>query len=311
MERKLITLYKTRTFGQKMSDTFDFVTENWKPLLKFSTYLLLPLTMVLAVCMTSMMDGYSLVLNSNGTLGNNELSEVLISYVGTLIMSMVCGLVGTALVYACMRLYGERDERLQGLTGATLKPLLLSNLKRLLALTGIGLAVSAVLIAVLFVLALQLRTASVMMMVLIFIIAPIVLVPLSLTAPVYLFEDETSALGAFAKAWRLGFATWGGTLAVLFVLGMIAYLASGALSIPYIIINVMKMMTKTGELSAANGDAGIFTSMLEYLLCVFTYFTSQLTMMLTYIGLGYQYGHASDKIEGTGTNREIEQFETL
>ena len=38
MERKLITLYKTRTFGQKMSDTFDFVTENWKPLLKFSTY---------------------------------------------------------------------------------------------------------------------------------------------------------------------------------------------------------------------------------------------------------------------------------
>ena len=57
--------------------------------------------------------------------------------------------------------------------------------------------------------------------------------------------------------------------------------------------------------------AGIFTSMLEYLLCVFTYFTSQLTMMLTYIGLGYQYGHASDKIEGTGTNREIEQFETL
>ena len=91
---------------------------------------------------------------------------MLSSYVGTLIMSVVCGLVGTALVYACMRLYGERDERLQGLTGATLKPLLLSNLKRLLALTGIGLAVSAVLIAVLFVLALQLRTASVMMMVL-------------------------------------------------------------------------------------------------------------------------------------------------
>ena len=40
-EKPLIKLYRTRTFGEKMSDTFDFVRENWRPMLKYFSYQLL------------------------------------------------------------------------------------------------------------------------------------------------------------------------------------------------------------------------------------------------------------------------------
>ena len=39
-ERPLIKLYRTRTFSEKMSDTFDFVRENWRTMLKFLTYVM-------------------------------------------------------------------------------------------------------------------------------------------------------------------------------------------------------------------------------------------------------------------------------
>ena len=57
-ERPLIKLYRTRTFGEKMSDTFDFVRENWRPMLKYITYLLLPLSLIQAFAMGNFMTGY-------------------------------------------------------------------------------------------------------------------------------------------------------------------------------------------------------------------------------------------------------------
>ena len=45
-EFRLIKLYRIRRFGEKISDTFDFVRENWRPLLKYITYLLLPVALV-------------------------------------------------------------------------------------------------------------------------------------------------------------------------------------------------------------------------------------------------------------------------
>ena len=314
-EKRKIELYKTRTFSQKISDTFEFVTENWKPLLKFSTYLLLPLAMLMAVCMTNMMDGYSVMITDSGSMSDDRLISTLVSYGGVLILGIIFGIVCASLIYACMRLYAEREQRLQGLTGSELKPRLLHGMKRMGILTAIGFVLAVILIAAVVFLSITVGKLSgvaiVLVMALLIIATPVVLVPFSLTAPIYLFEDETSAFAAIGKAWRLGFATWGGTFAVLFILGMLAYMAGGALSLPYVIVTMTKILANANELASMQSNTNVLTSMLQYLLAVFTYFTSYLLMSVVYIGLAYQYGHASDKIDGTGTNREIEQFDTL
>ena len=41
-----IRFYRERTFGEKLNITFDYLRENWRPLLRFSLYLILPLCLI-------------------------------------------------------------------------------------------------------------------------------------------------------------------------------------------------------------------------------------------------------------------------
>ena len=44
-----IKLYAVRDFGQRLSVVMDFLRQNWKPLLLYLTYFLLPLSLVQAL----------------------------------------------------------------------------------------------------------------------------------------------------------------------------------------------------------------------------------------------------------------------
>ena len=52
-------------------------------------------------------------------------------------------------------------------------------------------------------------------------------------------------------------------------------------------------------------------SFIVYLLGVIQAFGSFLTYSLTVVGLAYQYGHASEKIDGVTVESDIEHFEEL
>jgi hypothetical protein len=73
-EKPLIKLYRTRTFGEKMSDTFDFVRENWRPMLKYITYLLLPVALVSTVAMDNFMTSQ---MSLTSTIGQGDMDAVL------------------------------------------------------------------------------------------------------------------------------------------------------------------------------------------------------------------------------------------
>jgi hypothetical protein len=47
----MIKLYSRRSFNQKLSDTFDFAKENWKPLFRLLTYFVLPIAIIEAFLM--------------------------------------------------------------------------------------------------------------------------------------------------------------------------------------------------------------------------------------------------------------------
>ena len=121
-EKPLIKLYRTRTFGEKMSDTFDFVRENWRPMLKYITYLLLPVALVSTVAMDNFMTSQ---MSLTSTIGQGDMDAVLpwlLSMGVTMLFYFVDIVLGNALTYTMMQLYEQRQERLQGITFAELSP---------------------------------------------------------------------------------------------------------------------------------------------------------------------------------------------
>lgn len=63
LQKPKIAMYAKRSFGDKLNATFDFIKENWKPLLKFTTYLILPLCLIQALSLNYLMGGGPMWLN--------------------------------------------------------------------------------------------------------------------------------------------------------------------------------------------------------------------------------------------------------
>ncbi len=131
----------------------------------------------------------------------------------------------------------NREERLNGIVFSDIKSLLLRNVKRLFLM---GIACGFLFFfAVILVVLLAVLTPFTLILTIPLLFA--FMVPLALMAPIYLFEDIS--LGeAFAKTFRLGFATWGGVFLILLVMGLIASVLQGIVSIPWYVIYIVKMI---------------------------------------------------------------------
>ena len=288
-----------------MSDTFDFVRENWRPMLKYITYLLLPVALVSTVAMDNFMTSQ---MSLTSTIGQGDMDAVLpwlLSMGVTMLFYFVDIVLGNALTYTMMQLYEQRQERLQGITFAELSPGFWQKCGRQLVLlvTGFVLLIVVGLIASPSVL---LGPAVVILVViLLFIALPLIF----LVQPIYLFE-KTSVVKAYAKSVRLGWKTWAGVVAVITVLYIIVSIVQGVVSTPWYIMVMLKNVLVTQNSEPAFMSSFGYTA-IQYVLGVISNFFGSLLMTLPSIGLAYQYGHACDKVDGVGVDRDIENFETL
>ncbi|MBQ9669114.1 MAG: hypothetical protein IJV45_10310 [Prevotella sp.] len=315
--RPKVELYRTRTFSEKISDTFAFIKDTWRPMLKYFVYLMLPVSIVLGFFMNNFFSGYMGILMSTAGGGAEGLdTPQVVRFVGMTVGLTVCALVSSlllmGLVYAMLRLYGRRDDRLKNLTTAELKPELMHcmgrTLKLLLAGIVIGLLIG-VLVALLMMLMFSFNPIVGAVFVLLFYIGLVALMlPFALTMPIYLMEDEIGIIEALQKAWRLGIATWGGIFAVEFVLGLIGSLLQTLTFLPWYLLVVFGMVfTLQGEGGGFAGSTGY--AFLQYLSSVWMCLGYLLVAVLSTVGLTIQYGHASDKIDGVGVAAGIEKFE--
>lgn len=307
-QKPKIALYVKRSFGEKLTATFGFVNENWKVLLKYTTYLILPLCLIQGLSMKSFMQSYMGVVASagNGISSYDDLAYTLgVSYGALILLSMIGGLILTSLVYGLIKLYNEREERLAGVTFADLKPLLFSNAKRLLIL---WLFMTAIVLGAVVVMALLIViTPWTMLLTIPFLIACIF--PLTLLPSIYLFEN-IGVWQAFLKTFRLGFATWGGIFGVTFVTGFIANVVQGVLSIPYMVVMVVGVaLTTSGMQTEMTTSAGF--GFMNYLFAVLMTFGIYLSMIFTMLGLVYQYGHACEVMDSISVEEDISRFEQL
>lgn len=304
-ERPLIKLYRTRTFSEKMSDTFDFVRENWRPLLKYATYLLLPLALVQNFVSDSVMTGYATFTNKAGSFDIDEMLPWLASMSVMMVFYYIAMMLAESLTYTMMQQYERRENRLLGITFADLRPGILRMLGRQLVLIVAGIVVMVLIGAIGFSLTVINRALPFIFLVVLVFLLPLIV----LLHPVYLFE-KIGVVKAYIKSIRLGWKTWAGIVGVCIVLYVMICIVQGVISLPWYIMSTVKTL-----LSAKNSEPAFVSSFgytaLQYVFGVISTFCGSILEILLVIGIAYQYGHACDKVDGVTVDRDIENFETL
>ena len=304
--KKKILLYQERDFSAKFDDTFAFIKQNYKVLLKYVTYLLLPVSLVQAIAFDGYMDG-TMNLSEAGGQGWEAVQGMVLSMSGLYLTMVIGSVLLYALVYAVMAIYEDSDNGIGALTGEELKPTLLRNVRRgLLMVLFMGLlmlvavAVGAVLAAL----------VSLWLLLPAIVGLFIVMVPLILFMPIYLFEPEISLVGALRKSMRLGFANWWSTLAITLVLSIIMAFVQGVFATPYYIAIIVKAV-----LGVQNGFEGLADSaaysFMTYLLGVLQSFATYVLTTIVAVGIALQYGHAAEKEDHVTMESSIEHFDQL
>jgi hypothetical protein len=305
-----IKFYKVRSLNEKLTVVFEFLRENWKPLLKFSFYLILPICLIQAFSMNSMMRyafsmGYE---SAAGGLGNDFFSFIL-NYGILMILILLGTSILNALVYTLMAEYERRDSRLMIITFDDFKALLIRNtgkiLRALLLFMG-----AAALLGGLFGLLAWVSAWSLMLTVPVLLIGTVaVMIPFSLFMPVYLFED-IPFFEALRKSFRYGFSAWGETFVVILIFGFLANIVSGVTMLPWyfvILFGEIFSLTEPGE----GLNATIWYQFISYLLGIIQSYGMYASAILSAVGIAFQYFHIREKKEGISVDASIRDFERL
>lgn len=305
-QKPKIAMYVKRSFGEKMNASFDFIKENWKLMLKFTTYLLLPLCLIQALSLNGMMKGMQGIAEGIDIYSDTALMISFFSYYGFFLLCIIIGVVlQTSLIYAMIRTYNEREERLQGVTLRMLTPMLFRNIKRLFIIAFFGLILTVCVSFVLGALSVIFLPATFLLA----LIAIVCAMPFALWAPIYLFED-ISIMEALKKAFRLGFATWGGVFLVSLVMGIIAGILQGVTLMPWYVATIVKMLFTMSDVGS-EATVSVGYNFMLYLLAIVQAFGSYLAMIFTFVGMAYQYGHASEKMDSVTIESDIDNFDKL
>jgi hypothetical protein len=274
-----IELLKTRDFGEIITDSFIFIRENLKPLLKnffiFCGFFLLASICTAIIQQTKMLN----VINDNNFPNSaanpfgtaNPFRFFGIEYFLTLVFELLNFTAMHVVIYSYLVIFKEKGN----LTPTTEE--LWGYFKYYyLKILGSGLLIFFLLVFG-FVLC---------------IIPGVYLYPiLALVFPIMIFEN-TSFGYAFNRSFRLIKDNWWITFGTLLVVGIIVYFAVMIIVLPLTIINISSVLFHPGKGVHLSGAVTIITSILQHLCEVF-YIIPLVAVSLIYFNL-------TEKIENTG-----------
>lgn len=315
-----IQLYAVRDFGQQLTVVMDFLRQNWKPVLIYLTYFLLPLSLVQALSLNSFMGGY---FNLLGGMMNNSsdasvagIVSLLLGLLAFMALYIIEAIFMYAVVYGLMRLYQRGDGPLRTVTWQELKPDFMFSLKRSVIMMVVSIVVGFVLMTILglVMMGLALVHEALILLSYLFLIAFVVCLvpPLSLIMPVYVFEDQISLFDAIKKGCRLGFRCWLVAVGVVMILGLIVNIVSQFTSLPWSIMFLIKVFFGLG-IDGLDGSftENVFYSFGTYLSGVLQCYGGYLTSAILVIGTAFLYGYAAEKLDGMSVDNNIRNFENL
>jgi hypothetical protein len=305
-----IEFYRLRNFSEKLNVTFAFIRENWKPLLKYTFYIIMPICLVQAYTMNSSMSLYINALSNSASPNSfaGSISGFLVNYGITIICTFLGSAIMSGLIYSMMQTYATRENRLVDVTFNDFKGFLprniIKNIRFLLLYFLIIVLISAfvVLMAYLstFTLVLTLPFAFILL---------ILTIPLFLLIPIYVFERDIKLTDAIRKTWDFAKATFWGLLGLLIVLYFISSVLQTIAMVPWYIVTMVGSILSISSESMITQS--VFYKFALYILGLIQSFGSYVALIIGLIGLAFQYFHAREKVEGVTIESNISNFDQL
>ncbi len=312
-KQRRINLYASRSIGETLSATFDFVTQNFVPLIKFLSAFLLPVSALMGLSYQSMFSSFAHIdyLKDETEL----ILSVVMSYLPVLLLCLIGALLTVAVTYTLMQKYQQRDNLLKGVTLSEIKPLLKHNLwrvfKMLLLLTLIGIVafVALVLVATMI---MSIGSKFEAFLFLLYMAMLAIALPLGLVLPLCVFEPKLGLFSCVKKALRLGFKTWGTLFVVMLVITMLVQIVSFILMIPFLFTTMTTMffeIDSTQYASLAYTSSAWF-SVLTFASSLLFCFGLLLMSALSFVAFAFCYGRAADKVEGVSVKNAVQNFDS-
>lgn len=289
------SFYTPLSFSEKFSVAFTWVRQNFKPLLKFSGILILPLCLLQAYGMIKTQEIQAMMTNAN------NLNSIDTGMVGIILLyvlsSLAASYLGYALFYSLFRLsvFGKRDlgtvtfgEVWHGMTqtfGRLLLWAILITVMAVIALTVFGLTCLVPFLPI----------VSFAALVVFFIL-------LMGTMPSVMLTDDP-VFSAIARGVRLTFKTFSGFLGTGFFMFIIAFSLIMLTAIPFYGLGMAEGLMKITTRGAAyepSAALGVFT----WLAATLYVFASSVIGMLYPLILNVQFGHAAALLDDT-TDEDI------
>lgn len=312
-KQRRINLYASRSIGETLSATFDFVTQNFVPLIKFLAAFLLPVSALMGLSYQSMFSSFANIENLNDE--TDMILSVVMSYLPVLLLCLIGALLTVAVTYTLMQKYQQRDNLLKGVTLSEIKPLLKHNLwrvfKMLLLLTLLGMVafVALVLVATMI---MSIGSKFEAFLFLLYMAMLAIALPLGLVLPLCVFEPELGLFSCVKKALRLGFKTWGTLFVVMLVITMLVQIVSFILMIPFLFTTMTTMffeIDSTQYASLAYTSSAWF-SVLTFASSLLFCFGLLLMSALSFVAFAFCYGRAADKVEGVSVKNAVQNFDS-
>lgn len=300
-----IPFYQERTFNEKFNVTFEFLKANWKVVLRYITYVCLPMSLVGGWVFNSFI---SLVENMEAAKADDTAVwlQFALTYGGILLLMSLASWWIATVMYSLMQAYNERLDGLDGITFEELKPKMKLNAWRLFKLGCTCLLV--------FVVWMGLLVGSAFLhpiLCLLLILASIPLfVPLMHVSPVYMYED-VSVWRALSRGIWLGWQTWGGTFALGFVLFLLVSVVQGVVGMPWQICYFVKLMFASGSQTAPGFISSAWFMLISYLSSIVMLYAQFLCSSIFFVGISYLYSHAAETFDDMSVETGIDHFEDM
>lgn len=312
-KQRRIPLYASRSIGETLSATFDFVAQNFVPLIKFLSAFLLPVSALMGLSYQSLVSSFAHIEDYD------DETELILSavtgYIPVFVLCLIGALLTVAVTYTLMQKYQQRDNLLKGITLNEIKPLLKHNfwrlLKMLLLLTLIGMVafVALVLVAAMI---MAIGGKFEVFLFLLYMAMLAIALPLGLVLPMCVFEPELSLFSCVKKALRLGFKTWGTLFVVMLVITMLVQIISIILIIPFMFTTVSSMFFEidSSQYASLAYTSSAWFSVLTFASSLLFCFGLLLMSALSFVAFAFCYGRAADKVEGVSVKNAVQNFDS-
>ena len=298
-----IVFYKKRTFGDKFNVIFEFIKQNWRPIFRYVSYGVLPLSLLGGLSLSVLLG--NVIQMGYGSGSDVELMlPFFVSYLGVIAIASLAGWWASTVMFTLMQVYNERKGGLEGVMFSDLKPLLKRNAWRIFKLA----VVMTLLVVVYVSLAVALAFVHWSLCTLLVVALLVLLVPLMLVSPVYMYEP-VGVWTALVRGIRLGWKTWGGIFGLGFVMALMASVAEGIVGLPWQVCYFVQMIF-VGDYSAVFVHSVWFTLISYVTSCVMIY-VQFLCSCLFFVTISYLYSHAAEKIEGMSIEEGIDHFDEM